>query len=574
MSVFFSVSGVKILGRSIGSVGKPSEVDGDGDGFRTGPDGEDNIPAPKAVVDAARKVGRVADILKPTDDLFEVRKSGRPWRPLLFDHLPDDFKDDFRKLYDDVARHMHAKGKKWAELEPELVKKYGGSEDDRIINRWGSWTDWAKKNIPSDELKQYGDLMNNYLLGEWGDNKFEDNRAMNKRIDDLEKRYFELLDNAFNEQRKKAIAEGKGEQFDRFFKKFGESYREEGRGFVARMIRNEGANSVVARAWAMGKEGREWEDQFKKAEKEARELVNNPKKRIVTYIDADLLGQILDDGRMKNFFEAKRNVFNDEFVEMEAYDRWGAKERRQRYLRGRLEGEQAINGIPKYGAQGKHRPIYAMLFPDGFHAIRDSDDEDWQLAYGDVALVMRHSVEERATFTAADGLNMRFAGASPVNAPSAISMIPQRLLAYDANERRAAMRGAVDPRFTEGKVFDYTEAQIVGGVNVSDIAYVGIRDEVNLPDQIKQRLKEMGIPVVVHNSSDIYEEPEELAQKQEDSAGGYVLFATWGNRKLFVPSTPPKKQDDMHGMISRGTGKRQRVENVSSVMKFGNWELV
>jgi hypothetical protein len=45
---------VKALGRTIGSLpssGKPSDFDGDGDGFLTGPDGRDNIPAPTQVVD-------------------------------------------------------------------------------------------------------------------------------------------------------------------------------------------------------------------------------------------------------------------------------------------------------------------------------------------------------------------------------------------------------------------------------------------------------------------------------------------------------------------------------------------
>ena len=49
---------VKALGRTIGSVvpdGEPSEFDGDGDGFRTGPTGEDNVPvSPKRAADALR----------------------------------------------------------------------------------------------------------------------------------------------------------------------------------------------------------------------------------------------------------------------------------------------------------------------------------------------------------------------------------------------------------------------------------------------------------------------------------------------------------------------------------------
>jgi hypothetical protein len=83
----------------------------------------------------------------------------------------------------------------------------------------------------------------------------------------------------------------------------------------------------------------------------------------------------------------------------------------------------------------------------------------------------------------------------------------------------------------------------------------------------------MGIPFVVHNSLDVYEEPEDLKIKAEDKPSSYVLFATYGNRKLFVPSEKPK-DDDMHGMISVDGGKRRRVENVAALLKFGNWELV
>jgi hypothetical protein len=119
----------------------------------------------------------------------------------------------------------------------------------------------------------------------------------------------------------------------------------------------------------------------------------------------------------------------------------------------------------------------------------------------------------------------------------------------------------------------YVEAQVMGGVSVGDISYVTVADETVLSDEIKTRLKDMGIPVVVHSSSDVYEEPAELAAKAETKADAYVLFATYGNRKLFVPSGKPK-DDDYHGMVSLANGKRRRVDNVMSLMKFGNWELV
>jgi len=59
---------VKSLGETIGrasSVVKPSEFDGDGDGFRMGRDGRDNVPvAASAVVEGAGKAGSFSDALK------------------------------------------------------------------------------------------------------------------------------------------------------------------------------------------------------------------------------------------------------------------------------------------------------------------------------------------------------------------------------------------------------------------------------------------------------------------------------------------------------------------------------
>ena len=50
------VYSVKILGRSLRAARrvKPSDFDGDGDGFLTGPDGRDDVPAPERIVDVAR----------------------------------------------------------------------------------------------------------------------------------------------------------------------------------------------------------------------------------------------------------------------------------------------------------------------------------------------------------------------------------------------------------------------------------------------------------------------------------------------------------------------------------------
>jgi len=121
---------VKALGRIIGAVtpnGKPSKIDGDGDGFLTGPDGKDNIPAPTQVTDGLRgawnklrekkiagdeaRAIKAANLVKgkkpkytpkeinellrgarTREDVIEARKTVRKWAESIFDFdgLGDD----------------------------------------------------------------------------------------------------------------------------------------------------------------------------------------------------------------------------------------------------------------------------------------------------------------------------------------------------------------------------------------------------------------------------------------------------------------------------------------------------
>jgi hypothetical protein len=559
------ISGVKVLGRAIGAARsvKPSDFDGDGDGFVMGPDGRDNVPAPKRVVDAAKKARRVADVLKPTDDLLEVRKSGRPWKPLLIDELPDDMKKDLHGLFDDVAKRMHEKGAAWRKIEDDLIRKY--AKPGEPVSGDGKIRAEIFARVPREELEKHAVFLNQYLI-----DSDDTDKKLAARVNAWDTKYRDFLKSEFAKSREKAVAGGMNPMdFDKKFSKFNKALNEQGPSYrfsVAGMLTGVvlGADTQLAvRAYRDGYGGQKLvTNQFSNADGEAKKLMDNPDKRIVSFIDAGMLDGILSEGRMRNFFEAKRNVFNDDFKNMEAYDKYGARERKANYLEGRVLGEERIFGLPEGVAQPKHRPIYALLMPDGLRAVNSEE-----FTYGNVGLVMKHSVEERSKFTGGDSLNFRFHGASPINDPSAVAMI-SRSANMSAEDRRASAKDG-NPLTNNW----YVEAQVMGGVSVGDISYVTVADETVLSDEIKTRLKDMGIPVVVHSSSDVYEEPAELAAKAETKADAYVLFATYGNRKLFVPSGKPK-DDDYHGMVSLANGKRRRVDNVMSLMKFGNWELV
>jgi hypothetical protein len=129
---------------------------------------------------------------------------------------------------------------------------------------------------------------------------------------------------------------------------------------------------------------------------------------------------------------------------------------------------------------------------------------------------------------------------------------------------------AADGDLTKG---GYSEAQVMGGVSIGDISYVAIRDENVLNAEMRGRLEGMGIPVVVHDGKSVYKEPAELASKAASAGSGYVLLATYGDRKLFVPDAKPK-DGDLHGFLSIGNGKRKRVDDVAAIMKFGDWQFV
>ena len=542
------VKGVKVLGASIGRVSRvvePSEFDGDGDGFRVGRDGVDNVPvAPKPVVEAVARVGRVSDLVKPTDDLLEARRSGRPWAPLMVEGQSKEWLDDFKKLADDVGKEMFARGKKGKEIEAGWKKKYGWN---------GSYVLADAAVIPEAEYME----ARKYLFVRGLDSTHD--ADLLKRIDDLDARALKNVMDSFKDARARAAADGKADKFDKDFKPFlknlnGADIRFSPAGYFFYGTGAGGFGAYAARI-GQGFLGDDYEltNQFVKAEKAAREGLANPNKRIVVHMDGGAFERMLAEGKMKNFFQTKRNVFNDEFDEIAAYDKWQAADRKRYYRDARFAGEQNAMGLPAGGFEGKNRPIYGMFMADGLTGI----GEEQENTYGKIGVVLRHSVEERSTFTAGDSLGGKYHGVSQINNPGmGLGMINGNGMAVGD--------------LTKG---GYSEAQVMGGVAIGDISYVAIRDENVLNAEMRGRLEGMGIPVVVHDGKSVYKEPAELASKAASAGSGYVLLATYGDRKLFVPDAKPK-DGDFHGFLSIGNGKRKRVDDVAAIMKFGDWQFV
>lgn len=143
---FSDVAGVRLaksLGETIGrasSVVKPSEFDGDGDGFRMGRDGRDNVPvAASAVVEGAREAASISDALK-------AYKSGGKMPERLA--VPDDwFKGDTER--GQVARNFPDFHLRWDERFRRYVPATGRLKEDG-----GGYDRFADEELASAYLKR------------------------------------------------------------------------------------------------------------------------------------------------------------------------------------------------------------------------------------------------------------------------------------------------------------------------------------------------------------------------------------------------------------------------------------
>lgn len=224
------ISGVKVLGRAIGVARSvnPSDVDGDGDGFTTGPDGQDNVPfvaKPKEILSAVgrqyagvfekqRKAveDKFGDLRKPENVRKAVEKSFPNLREfsLIKDdsvdlndfehgrivallHLADEHKDAAKTVHrigffepgDDAeldkanAAAIVSFAKRNGKLEFEhsivfrsdIVKVPRYVNDKRITNLNAGWGDFiagqmAKDGVPEADIDRFWGM---YLMShEWG----------------------------------------------------------------------------------------------------------------------------------------------------------------------------------------------------------------------------------------------------------------------------------------------------------------------------------------------------------------------------------------------------------------------
>lgn len=179
-------------------------------------------------------------------------------------------------------------------------------------------------------------------------------------------------------------------------------------------------------------------------------------KKIATRITASTLKAVLDEGRFKTQFETGRSAGG-----------FGTTRR--------AAAEQMMFGIPK-NADPKTRPFYGYLAMDGVDAAHE---DDLLNTYGDIQVVFKDSVRSRTTASVGDTLDQEILP-SPVNDPQWYSFNPT------AHDYKAAPKD-----YARSRSILYVEAQIHGGVGVSDIEEVAFSKPPS--KALQQQLERLGI---------------------------------------------------------------------------------
>jgi hypothetical protein len=257
----------------------------------------------------------------------------------------------------------------------------------------------------------------------------------------------------------------------------------------------------------------------------AKDAVKNAE--IMIAIPAGALQEILDDGRIKSQFETGKS--------------------------GGYLGEEMRSGQETF-AFGYHpridptlRPIYGYVHNKKIRYTKAMYDVR---QYGNVHIVLKDEIKNRTTFTSDDSLNQPMIPA-PVNKPNKMAVHPSMSFSL------------------------YTEAQIHGGVSVSDIAKVVVsRDNYNNA-YIAKLLKTAGIPFEIAGDDDF----EKASFGGDRSAAGrYAAEQRWkGHVKddidsaldLQLPSLPVPTTEA--GKEAQRIYSDQSFDDVTGMSPSGQW---
>lgn len=145
------------------------------------------------------------------------------------------------------------------------------------------------------------------------------------------------------------------------------------------------------------------------------------------------------------------------------------------------------------------RPLYANLHPVGVQGTRANRSEQ----YGQIQLVVKQSVHDRATFSVQDSLGSNRTAAS-VKGPITVGQASP--YANRKGPRQWEHPADKPAKAAKGESYSYAEAQIHKGLSISDIAYVTLPQGARLPSGAAAKLKALGIPVKRTNGNEILDD--------------------------------------------------------------------
>ena len=174
-------------------------------------------------------------------------------------------------------------------------------------------------------------------------------------------------------------------------------------------------------------------------------------------VPEDVVQQILADGEIKTQFETgtSRGALNHDV---------------------RRANEMTQFGLDPFQTAANDRPVYGYVDVDGANDMRENKAATQLEAnaynryltlsqYGNVRVVLKDHVKDRTTFTVGDSLD-NAARSSPMAEPAMDSWAGE----YNLPKDLTPIRGATSPVFEDTR--RYVEAQVHGGVHVTDIAYI------------------------------------------------------------------------------------------------------
>lgn len=177
-------------------------------------------------------------------------------------------------------------------------------------------------------------------------------------------------------------------------------------------------------------------------------------------VSTKALGNILEDGRMKTAFETRSSRTGGNYPSTQS-----------EYVDKRMAAETNYLGVPA-DTPADQRPVYGYLTQGNYFG-------DYK--YGNVTIELNNSVKDRSTMTAADSLDRRLTGAPMADALSGKLTDQQVFQASGAGSVRQNDNGQIEVLPVSAS--PYYEAQVHGGVQLSDIQAIHLPDPSGLATQ-------------------------------------------------------------------------------------------